>query len=95
MSADINTDINIDKDLCKGCDICITFCPKNVYEKSKIRNKRGSAIPYAARPEDCVSCKICERFCPDMAISVTKQEEKVKKSKTERIDDAKKAKRKG
>ncbi|MCK4443768.1 MAG: 4Fe-4S binding protein, partial [Thermoplasmata archaeon] len=26
--------IEIDEDLCKGCKICIDFCPKDVFETS-------------------------------------------------------------
>lgn len=54
----------IDKEWCKGCGICIHFCPKNVLEF----DRHGKAE--AVRPEDCIACKLCELRCPDLAIQV-------------------------
>ena len=45
--------ININRDFCKGCGFCITFCPKKIYERSGELNKKGYEPPKAARPEDC------------------------------------------
>ncbi|HMB32085.1 MAG TPA: 4Fe-4S binding protein [Desulfohalobiaceae bacterium] len=52
------------KDWCKGCGICIHFCPKQVLE---LDEKDKAA---AARPKDCIGCKMCEYRCPDLAIEV-------------------------
>ncbi|MBU8849080.1 MAG: 4Fe-4S binding protein [Desulfobacterales bacterium] len=59
----------IDKEWCKGCGICIHFCPKNVLEF----DKQGKAK--AARPEDCIACKLCELRCPDLAIQIIEEQE--------------------
>ncbi|MBL0701061.1 MAG: 4Fe-4S binding protein [Desulfosarcina sp.] len=56
----------INKDWCKGCGICVHFCPKNVLELD------SDAKVYAARPEDCIYCRLCELRCPDLAIEVKK-----------------------
>lgn len=62
--------IEIDTELCKGCGVCIAFCPGQVLEASDRMNKRGSYPPVAARPEDCTRCLTCELLCPDLAIAI-------------------------
>jgi 2-oxoglutarate ferredoxin oxidoreductase subunit delta len=58
----------IDKEWCKGCGICIRFCPEKVLEFD------SQAKAEAARPEDCIGCKLCEFRCPDLAIQVIEAE---------------------
>lgn len=65
--------ININRDFCKGCGFCITFCPKKVYERSGELNKKGYEPPKAARPEDCSECGICDLYCPEFAIVLEKK----------------------
>ena len=49
------------KDWCKGCGICVAFCPKNVLELDR-------GVIEIARPDDCIKCGQCELRCPDFAI---------------------------
>lgn len=51
----------IDVAWCKGCGVCVAFCPKQVLEIS-----HGKIV--VARPEDCIRCGQCELRCPDYAI---------------------------
>lgn len=53
--------LHVEENLCKGCGICVTFCPKNVLiienDVVAIKNR-----------EDCIQCGQCELRCPDYAI---------------------------
>ena len=60
----------IDSELCKGCDICIEFCPKHVYVKSSKENKKGVHLPFPENEKECNNCHLCELMCPDQAITV-------------------------
>ena len=57
-------EIVINRDWCKGCGICVKFCPTKVLELDE-RDKST-----VVRPEDCICCKMCELRCPDLAIEV-------------------------
>ncbi len=67
--------IVVDESLCKGCHICVQFCPFKVLGISDTVTLRGIYPPYAAHPEKCTSCKLCELMCPDFAIGVEKEGE--------------------
>ncbi|MCK5559542.1 MAG: ferredoxin family protein, partial [Thermoplasmata archaeon] len=55
--------IEIDVELCKGCGICIEFCPMKVLEESDKINKRGYYPPTAVKEDECVGCRLCELLC--------------------------------
>jgi 2-oxoglutarate ferredoxin oxidoreductase subunit delta len=67
----------IDREWCKGCGICVHFCPKYVLELDE-DNK-----VFAARPQTCICCKLCEMRCPDLAIEVITEELQPKPDKRE------------
>jgi 2-oxoglutarate ferredoxin oxidoreductase subunit delta len=55
--------IIVKSEWCKGCEICVAFCPKGVLEMA------GGKVA-VVRPDDCTKCMLCELRCPDFAISV-------------------------
>lgn len=61
-------DLEINRDWCKGCGICVEFCPPRVLELD------AADKSVAVRPEDCICCKMCELRCPDLAIEVLTEE---------------------
>lgn len=65
--------IYINEGYCKGCNLCIHFCPTDVLETSTRLNKAGFLMPVVAHIEKCNACGVCELFCPDFAIVVEKE----------------------
>ena len=49
---------------CKGCGLCVEFCPADVLEQG------AEGRVTVAHPEKCTACRWCERHCPDFAIFV-------------------------
>lgn len=59
--------INIIEKRCKGCGICVEYCPKHVYTLVPGETAK------ATNAEACVGCHLCELRCPDIALEVTKE----------------------
>lgn len=62
--------IEIDKELCKGCELCINFCPKKLITVSDKFNSSGYQAASFNDSDDCTGCAICALVCPDVAIEV-------------------------
>ena len=56
--------ILIQEKWCKGCGICVEFCPGKVF------SSQPGQVPSVARRGDCTVCRLCEMRCPDYAVSV-------------------------
>ena len=54
---------------CKGCGLCVAFCPRGVLEMN------GSGKIHVVAPERCTVCHWCETHCPDFAIVVQRVDE--------------------
>jgi 2-oxoglutarate ferredoxin oxidoreductase subunit delta len=57
--------ITIREEWCKGCGICVEFCPKNVLAQTGITGKAT-----VTAPDQCIKCRLCVIRCPDFAIEV-------------------------
>ena len=68
--------VTINVPWCKGCGICVTFCPKQAL--SLVKEKAVHA------PSKCIVCGMCELYCPDLAIEVDKSQ-KPKRAKKDEV----------
>lgn len=55
--------VHINRDWCKGCGICVHFCPTKTLCMNEFK-------AYVDDPEKCTACMMCELRCPDFAIEV-------------------------
>ncbi len=62
--------IEIDQELCKGCQICIAFCPKNVISPASKLNAGGYLPACFNDNGECTGCTVCAVVCPEVAIEV-------------------------
>jgi 2-oxoglutarate ferredoxin oxidoreductase subunit delta len=48
---------------CKGCAICVEFCPKHVFVMK-------DNLPVVVDLQACNRCMLCEMRCPDFSLTV-------------------------
>jgi 2-oxoglutarate ferredoxin oxidoreductase subunit delta len=62
--------IIIDRDRCKGCELCIPVCPQQLLVLSVPMNRRGNHYPEAKKNVACRGCLKCAVMCPEAAIQI-------------------------
>ena len=62
----------INEEGCKGCKICVEFCPADVLALSKGFNTKGYHPVVLINPAKCTGCELCGLYCPDFAIFAKK-----------------------
>ncbi len=62
--------IRIDKEKCKGCEMCVSVCPGGVLSMSSLLNSKGHRFAEATKPDKCTGCRQCALVCPDAAIEI-------------------------
>ncbi len=71
--------VHINYDWCKGCKLCVEFCPTHVYEASVLGQ------PVVIHPEKCNACMICVQRCPDFCIFISDDNEESAESCTSAV----------
>ena len=64
--------VTFQKDLCKGCGLCVTACPKQIVKLTGEINAKGYHPASVTEPDKCIGCAFCASMCPDCVITVEK-----------------------
>ena len=67
--------VTIEKNRCKGCELCVTACPKQVLAMSKDINDKGYFFAEVVDQPVCIGCRFCGFTCPDAAVEVAMLED--------------------
>jgi len=64
--------IVINREKCKGCLLCMVFCPKGLIQPDRKFNRRGIKPVKFKDNGECLGCAMCAVICPDCCIEVEK-----------------------
>ena len=58
------------RDKCKGCELCVSFCPKGILALDTAVNAKGYHPAGGTDQAACIGCARCALRCPGWCISV-------------------------
>jgi 2-oxoglutarate ferredoxin oxidoreductase subunit delta len=64
----------INKNRCKGCYLCIAYCPKGLLKKDSQFNILGvqAVVWQEDEKKKCSGCNFCALICPECGIELEK-----------------------
>ena len=63
--------ISFKSDVCKGCGLCVTACPKKIVALDEnVLNAKGHHLAKCIDTDACIGCASCALMCPDCVITV-------------------------
>ncbi len=63
--------VTFNEDICKGCELCVSVCPKKIISLNKNTiNQKGYNPAYVTDQDECIACGNCAIMCPDSVIKV-------------------------
>ncbi len=80
--------VRVQRDICKGCGLCVEFCPQHALKLADGLNAIGYHPVELVHAEACNSCTICAMMCPDHGLSVYRKPRKKPGEAAERPSDA-------
>lgn len=68
--------VSFNRDKCKGCELCVSFCPKHIISMDVAAvNAKGYHPAGITNEAECIGCASCALMCPDCCISIYQLEE--------------------
>lgn len=66
--------VKIKKNRCKGCYLCLAYCPRGLLKKDSQFNVLGvQAVVFKEDEKNkCTGCSFCALICPDVCVEVEK-----------------------
>lgn len=64
--------LEFDSKNCKGCGLCVAYCPKHLLSIDTTVNAMGYRPAKIDDMDACVGCKSCITMCPDSIITMYK-----------------------
>lgn len=59
----------IDFEMCKGCGLCVSVCPRGVLALGDKLNNAGYQVVTVVNG-DCNGCTLCAVICPDVVLKI-------------------------
>lgn len=67
--------LSFNREYCKGCELCVSACPKNLLELDKEASNDAGYYPAGITDQEaCIGCQSCARMCPDCVITITRND---------------------
>lgn len=67
--------VTVDEEICKGCGLCASVCPKKIMRINKDKlGSKGYSPAMCVDMGQCIACAMCAIMCPDSAIRVEKED---------------------
>ncbi|MFC1623732.1 4Fe-4S dicluster domain-containing protein [Candidatus Omnitrophota bacterium] len=64
--------VEINKEKCKGCQLCLIYCPKTCIKVDGAINRKGINPVFFSNKDDCTGCSFCAIVCPETCVTVYK-----------------------
>ena len=63
------------RDKCKGCELCVSFCPMKILALDSAVNAKGYHPAGITDQSACIGCASCAQMCTDCCITIYQLEE--------------------
>ncbi len=67
--------LSFNRDKCKGCELCVSFCPMHILALDNTVNAKGYRPAGITDQAACIGCCSCALMCPDCCIRIYELEE--------------------